>query len=51
MRYPCWLQEQPFDPPAHQIALQEMVEAVRERYSSPMGFGSDPQITIPASGL
>jgi hypothetical protein len=23
------LQEQPFDHPAHQIALQEMVEAVR----------------------
>lgn len=29
MRYLCWLQEQRFDHPAHQIALQEMVEAVR----------------------
>ncbi|WP_246781221.1 IS110 family transposase [Rhizobium sp. BK591] len=29
MRYLCWLQEQQFDHPAHQIALQEMVEAVR----------------------
>jgi len=29
MRYLCWLQEQSFDHPAHQIALQEMVEAVR----------------------
>ncbi|MFI0849098.1 IS110 family transposase [Mesorhizobium sp. IMUNJ 23232] len=29
MRYLRWLQEQPFDHPAHQIALQEMVEAVR----------------------
>lgn len=28
MRYPRWLQEQSFDH-AHQIALQEMVEAVR----------------------
>ncbi|RWK79844.1 MAG: IS110 family transposase [Mesorhizobium sp.] len=28
MRYLRWLQEQPFDHPAHQIALQEMVEAV-----------------------
>lgn len=25
----CWLQEQRFDYPAHHIALQEMVEAVR----------------------
>ncbi|ARP67298.1 IS110 family transposase [Mesorhizobium sp. WSM1497] len=29
MRYRRWLQEQRFDYPAHQIALQEMVEAVR----------------------
>lgn len=29
MHYLCWLQEQQFDHPAHQIALQEMVEAVR----------------------
>jgi transposase len=29
MRYLRWLQEQPFDHPVHQIALQEMVEAVR----------------------
>jgi transposase len=29
MRYLRWLQEQRFDYPAHQIALQEMVEAVR----------------------
>lgn len=29
MRYLGWLQEQRFDHPAHQIALQEMVEAVR----------------------
>ncbi|ACA15740.1 transposase IS116/IS110/IS902 family protein [Methylobacterium sp. 4-46] len=29
MRYLCWLQEQRFDHPAHQIALQELVEAVR----------------------
>jgi len=29
MRYLRWLQEQQFDHPAHQIALQEMVEAVR----------------------
>lgn len=29
MRYLCWLQAQQFDHPAHQIALQEMVEAVR----------------------
>lgn len=29
MRYLRWLQEQRFDHPAHQIALQEMVEAVR----------------------
>ena len=29
MRYLKWLQEQKFDHPAHQIALQEMVEAVR----------------------
>jgi len=29
MRYLRWLQEQHFDHPAHQIALQEMVEAVR----------------------
>ncbi len=29
MRYLRWLQEQTFDHPAHQIALQEMVEAVR----------------------
>lgn len=29
MRYLRWLQEQQFDQPAHQIALQEMVEAVR----------------------
>jgi hypothetical protein len=29
MRYLRWLQEQPFDHSAHQIALQEMVEAVR----------------------
>lgn len=29
MRYLCWLQEQQFDHPAHQIALQEMVQAVR----------------------
>ena len=28
MRYLRWLQEQPFDHPAHQIALQEMLEAV-----------------------
>ncbi|SPP98229.1 protein of unknown function [Bradyrhizobium vignae] len=28
-RYLRWLQEQQFDYPAHQIALQEMVEAVR----------------------
>jgi transposase len=29
MRYLRWLQQQKFDHPAHQIALQEMVEAVR----------------------
>jgi hypothetical protein len=29
MRYLRWLQEQQFDRSAHQIALQEMVEAVR----------------------
>lgn len=29
MRYLRWLQEQHFEHPAHQIALQEMVEAVR----------------------
>ena len=29
MRYLRWLQEQRFDHPAHQIALQEMTEAVR----------------------
>lgn len=29
MRYLRWLQEQKFDHPAHQIAQQEMVEAVR----------------------
>ena len=29
MRYLLWLQEQRFEHPAHQIALQEMVEAVR----------------------
>lgn len=29
MRYLRWLQEQKFDHPAHQIALQEMVDAVR----------------------
>ena len=29
MRYLRWLQEQQFDHPAHQIALQEMVEAMR----------------------
>ncbi|CAM5761511.1 IS110 family transposase ISMtsp6 [Labrys miyagiensis] len=29
MRYLRWLQEQRFDYPAHQITLQEMVEAVR----------------------
>ncbi|MBB3315406.1 transposase [Rhizobium sp. BK181] len=29
MRYLRWLQEQQFDHPAHQIALQEMAEAVR----------------------
>lgn len=29
MRYMRWLQEQHFDHPAHQIALQEMVDAVR----------------------
>ncbi len=29
MRYLRWLQEQSFEHPAHQIALQEMVEAVR----------------------
>ena len=29
MRYLSWLQEQQFDHPAHQIALQEMVEAAR----------------------
>jgi transposase len=29
MRYLRWLQKQKFDHPAHQIALQEMVEAVR----------------------
>jgi len=29
MRYLRWLQEQQFDHPAHQIALQEMVDAVR----------------------
>jgi transposase len=29
IRYLRWLQEQRFDHPAHQIALQEMVEAVR----------------------
>jgi transposase len=28
-RYMCWLQEQRFDHPAHQIVLQEAVEAVR----------------------
>lgn len=29
MRYMRWLQEQQFEHPAHQIALQEMVEALR----------------------
>lgn len=29
MRYLRWLQDQKFDHPAHQIAVQEMVEAVR----------------------
>jgi transposase len=29
MRYLRWLQEQQFAHPAHQIVLQEMVEAVR----------------------
>ncbi|TGS80272.1 IS110 family transposase, partial [Mesorhizobium sp. M2D.F.Ca.ET.178.01.1.1] len=29
MRYLCWLRAQQFHHPAHQIALQEMVEAVR----------------------
>jgi hypothetical protein len=29
MRYLRWLQEQSFDHPAHQIALQEIVDAVR----------------------
>lgn len=29
MRYLRWLQEQHFDHPAHQIALQDMVEAIR----------------------
>ena len=29
VRHLRWLQEQKFDHPAHQIALQEMVEAVR----------------------
>ena len=29
MRYLRWLQEQTFDYPAHQIVLQEMVDAVR----------------------
>jgi hypothetical protein len=29
MRYLRWLQEEQFDQPAHRIALQEMVEAVR----------------------
>ena len=29
MRYLRWLQEQKFDHPAHQITLQEMIEAVR----------------------
>ena len=29
MRYLRWLQEQQFDHPAHQIALQEMIESVR----------------------
>ena len=29
MRDLLWLQEQRFDHPAHQIALQEMIEAVR----------------------
>lgn len=29
MHHLCWLQQQRFDHPAHQIALQEMVDAVR----------------------
>ena len=29
MRYLRWLQEQRFDHPAHQIVLQELVDAVR----------------------
>ena len=29
IRYLRWLQEQKFDQPAHQIALQEVVEGVR----------------------
>lgn len=29
MRYLRWLQEQRFEHPAHQIALQELVDAVR----------------------
>jgi transposase len=33
MRYLCWLQEQKFDHPAHQIALQEMVEGCALRRS------------------
>ena len=34
MRYQRWLQEQRFDHPAHQIALQEMVDAVRTSMTS-----------------
>lgn len=34
MSFRVALQEQPFDHPAHQIALQEMVEAVRVSRSS-----------------
>ena len=36
-----WSQEQQFDHPAHQIVLQEMVEAVRER----CGSGTCPRAT------
>lgn len=37
MRYLRWLQEQQFDHPAHQIALQEMVETVASPESGSTG--------------
>ena len=41
MRYLRWLQEQQFDHPAHQIVLQEMVEAVRLSKERVRSAGAD----------